>query len=196
MVLGSKKPVERLKEGKLLRRLRSGDASAFVEAYDIFAPKIYRHALYRTSSHETAEDIMSLTFLRAWEYVSTNASEIERLKAFLYRIANNLIVDHYRSKARAPVGLTEEMERTMAVEASAESRAERALEKDRLHGALGELREETRELLVMRYIDELSIEEIAALKGKKKNAVYVALHRAVKELKNACSGTLPENSSA
>jgi len=53
---------------------------------------------------------------------------------------------------------------------------------------LARLRSETRELLVMRYIDDLSIGEIAELTGKKKNAVYVALHRAVKELQNLCAG--------
>ena len=90
--------MDRLKETLLLRRIRSGDPAAFVETYDFFAPKIYRHALFKTSSPETADDVMSETFLRAWEVVRERAEEIRNLRAFLYRIADNLIIDWYRKK--------------------------------------------------------------------------------------------------
>lgn len=176
-----------LKEGKFARRLRKGDQTAFTEAYDHFAPKLYRHAYYRTSDHETAEDIMGQTFLKAWEFVSQNPGDVKNLKAFLYRICNNLIVDHYRSKARTDVAMTEGIERTLEDGTDIEADADLGLARERMHEALEALREETRELIVMRYIDELSIEEIAVIKGKTKNALYVALHRAVKELRIVCS---------
>mgnify|MGYP001286659091 CR=1 FL=1 len=62
----------------LLARIQSGDGSAFIEAYDLFAPKLYRHALFRTSSPEVAEDIASETFTRAWEVIREKAKEIRR----------------------------------------------------------------------------------------------------------------------
>lgn len=180
---------ERLKEAQLLRRIRSGDDSAFVETYDLFAPKIWRHVLYRTGSGETADDIMSDTFLRAWEYVRSKAKEIEHLRAFLYRIANNLVVDHYRRRAKAAIPIDEDLERTLGADDGLDDRLDLGFEKDRMRRALLELRTEVRELLVMRFVDDLSIEEIAVTTGRSKNAVYVAIHRAIKELKTVCVTT-------
>lgn len=188
--------MEAKKEKSLLKRIHRGDASAFAETYDLFAPKIYRHALFRTSSKETAEDIMSQTFLKAWEYISKNAKEVTYLKAFLYRVANNLIIDHYRAKDRMPVSLTDEMEQVLPGGGDIEEETDFVLDKDRMHDALCQLKVETRELLVMRYVDDLTMDEIAELKGKNKNALYVALHRAVKELKIICSSGLPPKNSA
>ncbi len=181
--------MERLKEALLLSRIQSGDETAFVETYEFFGPKIYRHALFRTSSPETADDIMSETFVRAWETMRVKAAEIQHLKAFLYRVADNLIIDHYRRNARAAVAISDEIEETLRAPGDPHKDVDRMLKSERLVQALDRLRPETRDLLVMRYIDDLPIEEIAEMTGKKKNAVYVALHRAVKELKIACPAT-------
>jgi len=178
--------LDAIKEALLLARIQSGDESAFVEAYGLFSPKIYRHALFRTSSPQTAEDIMSETFVRAWETVRVKAAELRHLKAFLYRIADNLIIDHYRKNARAAVPISEDIEETLASGEDPHAALDRTLQGERLQGLLKRLRPETRDLLVMRFIDDLPIEHIAERTGKKKNAVYVALHRAVKELKSLC----------
>ncbi len=185
--------VEGLKETLLLARIQSGDESAFVEAYGHFAPKIYRHALFRTSSPQTAEDVMSETFARAWGVVRARSGEIRHLKAFLYRIADNLIIDHYRSNARAPVPIDEDLEATLSSPSDPQRDLDRTLASDLLAEGLARLRPETRDLLVMRYIDDLPIGHIAERTGKKKNAVYVALHRAVKELQQLCAGPRSEN---
>lgn len=177
----------------LLARIQSGDETAFVETYDLFAPKLYRHALFRTSSPETAQDIASETFVRAWESIRAKAKEIRHLKAFLYRIADNLIIDHYRRNARAAVPISDEIEETLRAPGDPLEEIDRRLAGDRLAAMLAKLRPETRDLLVMRYIDDLPIEHIAASTGKKKNAVYVALHRAVKELKDLCAGSPSDN---
>ena len=163
-----------------------------MEAYDLFAPKLYRHALFRTSSPEVAEDISSETFARAWEVVREKAQEIRHLKAFLYRIADNLIIDHYRKNARAAVPISEEIEETLRAPGDPHESLDRTLAGEKMAGLLGKLKPETRDLLVMRYIDDLPIEHIATVTGKKKNAIYVALHRAVKELKQLCAGSTSE----
>jgi RNA polymerase sigma-70 factor (ECF subfamily) len=185
--------VEGLKESLLLARIQTGDEAAFVETYELFAPKIYRHALFRTSSPQIAEDIMSETFVRAWETVQNKASEIRHLKAFIYRIADNLIIDHYRKNARAAVSISEELEQTLASPGDPHETLDRVLAGDRLAAQLSRLRPEARDLLVMRYIDDLPIEDIAERAGKKKNAIYVALHRAVKELQQLCAGSPSDN---
>ena len=185
--------IDRLKEAQLLRRIQSGDDSAFTEAYDIYAPKLWKHAYYRTGTKEQADDIMSEAFLRAWEFIRERAKEIQHLRAFLYRVTNNLIVDHYRRKARAPIAMDEEMERTMRYDAEIDTNTDLLMESEKMREALLELRTDVRELLVMRFIDDLTIEEISVTTGKTKNAVYVAIHRAVKELKILCSETTSTN---
>ena len=177
----------------LLARIQSGDGSAFIEAYDLFAPKLYRHALFRTSSPEVAEDISSETFTRAWEVIREKAKEIRHLKAFLYRIADNLIIDHYRKNARAAVPISEEIEETIRAPGNPHEELDKTLAGEKMVGMLEQLKPETKDLLVMRYIDDLPIEHIATVTGKKKNAIYVALHRAVKELKELCAATASDN---
>lgn len=182
--------LNKLKESQLLRRLKKKDDSAFVEAYDIYAPKIFRHALFRTSSEEVAQDIMSETFLRAWEYLRSGKKELTYLQAFLYRIANNLVVDHYRSRAKDPDRIDEHLERRLGQDSGIIETTDLRIEYERMLAALSLIKEDARDLLVMRYIDELTIEEISVRTDKKKNAVYVALHRAVKELKHVCETEL------
>jgi RNA polymerase sigma-70 factor (ECF subfamily) len=185
--------VERIKEALLLARIKAGDGTAFVETYDLFAPKLYRHALFRTSSPEVAEDLVSETFVRAWEHVREKAKEIRHLKAFLYRIADNLIIDHYRKNARAAVPISEEIEETLRAPGDPHAALDGLLAGEKVAAKLRELRPETRDLLVMRYVDDLPIERIAETTGKKRNAVYVALHRAVKELKALCETPASDN---
>lgn len=182
-----------IKEVILLARIQSGDGTAFVEAYDFFAPKLYRHALFRTSSPEVADDITSETFTRAWESIREKAKEIRHLQAFLYRIADNLIIDHYRRNSRSALPISDEIEETLRAPGDPHEQLDKTLASEKLAGMLSKLRPETRDLLVMRYIDDLSIGDIAATTGKKANAIYVALHRAVGELKELCLETTSDN---
>ena len=181
--------IDRLKEAQILRRIQKGDDSAFTEAYDLYAPKLWKHAYYRTGAKEHADDIMSDTFLKAWEFIRVRAKEIQHLRAFLYRVTNNLIIDHYRRNARAPVRMDEELERTLGYDTGIEDETDMNFESEKMRLALAELRVEVREVLVMRFIDDLSIEEISDATGKSKNAVYVSIHRAIKELKTVCAAT-------
>lgn len=169
------------------REIRDGvnrrDASAFLAAYDLYAPKVYRHALIRLSSHEQAEDTVSFAFMKAWEELRDPAFRVNNFKAFLFRIANNHIIDHWRGKGRIPASLDlmEDHEHP-----SVEERVTHELDAAFAHGealqALACLPEEARRLVQWRFIDELSIKEIVHLSGKNAAAVYVAIHRALRRL--------------
>ena len=179
--------IDHLKEAQWLDRIQGGDDSAFTEVYQDYAPRIWRHVYYRTNDRETADDIMGETFLRTWAFVRVRASEIEHLRAFIYRVANNLVVDHYRSRSRAAIQMDEVLERTLRYDAGIPESADEMLLAEAMRQALLQLQAEPRELLVMRFIDDLTIEEIAEALGKNRNAVYVSIHRAVKKLKEVCS---------
>lgn len=163
----------------LTRRVNTRDQAAFLELYDRFSASIYRHALIRVGSKEVAEDVVSHTFTKAWEYLRDPEKSIQNCKAFLFRIAHNHIVDHWRDKERQPVIVDElDLENQPATPSGADDLADRALDVRWLRERLAEMPEEERRLLLWRFVDELPIIEISRLSGKSMGATYVALHRA------------------
>lgn len=157
---------------------------SFLQAYDEYAEKILRHIYFRVSSMPLAEDLMSETFLRAWQY-ARQGGEVRSFKSFLYRIANNLVVDHYRRKGREPAPLEEAPEDAEAekILPRLEAELDRAFDRAAIAGYFSILPVEYRELLIYRYIDDLSIREIHALTGKSFAAIYTGIHRALKKLR-------------
>lgn len=165
--------------------LQPGSPEQFVKAYDHYAPLIYRHAVSRVGNRETAEDIASQVFLKAWEYLETAARPVENVRAFLFHISHNLICDHYRKRKFE----------TVAFDALTERHAPQTPEKSshvfveereiilEVEQTLALLDEAYRDVLVWRYVEELSIEEISSISGKSPNVIYVTLHRALKKLR-------------
>lgn len=155
----------------------------FLEFYDVLGPKIYRHALFRTSSKQSAEDITSEAFLRTWQYLIETKKPIKNFRAFIYRITNNLIVDHYRRQPKEPIFLEYDEFKTMP---GPETRPGIIHEEDmkKIFRALNKLSSEQKNILIWRYIDGLGIKEITKITGKSCTNIYVIIHRALKNLKN------------
>lgn len=154
---------------------------AFLDAYDFYAPRIFRHIYFRVSSKETAEDITSQVFLKTWKYLLSD--NIKNIKSFLYRVASNLLVDYYRKKSREPVQVDEEFENISFYEKDIVKEINNQEELQDVRRAASRLKKDFRDIIVMRYIDGLSIEEISEISGKSKNAVYISISRAIGELK-------------
>ncbi|OGF21301.1 hypothetical protein A2316_02035 [Candidatus Falkowbacteria bacterium RIFOXYB2_FULL_38_15] len=173
--------LRQFKEAIWLQKLNKGDKEVFSQCYDFYAPKLYRHVFYRLGSKELAEDMVSEVFKKTWEFLVDSDKKIDNLRAFLYRVANNLIIDYYRSKARQPILIDETLEAQLGDEGSEAEKIGSRFEIGQVLKSLEELSKETRDILIWRYVDELSISEISNLSGKKKNAVYVSIHRALRE---------------
>lgn len=154
----------------------------FLEAYDLYADAIFRHCSYRLLDRERGSDLMQDTFMRAWEYLA-KGQKVDNMRAFLYRVANNLIVDYVRKKKEMSL---EKMMEDDGFEPGKDSTPDlhRKLEKDRIIGALAHLEETYREVLVLRYIDELPPADIAELLGVSANVVSVRIHRGLKQLRS------------
>ena len=169
-------------EKKLLKQVNQGESRAFEEFYGLYVKKIYRFIYYRINSKQDAHDLTSETFCRAWQSAA-QGSKIENLKAFIYRIAHNLVVDFYAQKPKAPLELNEELRETLPEENGLEKRMAINSDVEQVKKAIGELPDSYREVLIMRFLDELSISEISQALGKSKNNVYVLIHRALKAIK-------------
>lgn len=152
----------------------------FTAAYDEYADAIYRHCYYRVSDKEQAEELMHDTFLRAWDFAQKGA-EIENMRAFLYKIANNLIINWYKKKKSDSLDAMMEAGFDVATD---DMTAEEMDRERTLRTLLNALDPENRQMLVMRYIDELGTSEIAKIMDLSENAVSARLSRAIKKLRS------------
>ncbi|MAF36459.1 hypothetical protein CL622_05075 [archaeon] len=169
----------------LLVRLKSNDPEAFAQVYDIYAERIYRFVYFKTSSHEQAEDLAADVFLRAWQYI-TSGHEVENLNALLYKTARNLVIDHYRRRSNTDVSIDREdvMELSDHRQTELLSKIHIDSEMERVQTILHKLKTEYREVIILRYLDELSISEIADILERTKGSVRVLIHRALKVVRS------------
>jgi RNA polymerase sigma-70 factor (ECF subfamily) len=177
-----------LRDKILLYRIQTKrDAQAYAELYDTYVAGIYRFISFKVSSKEEAQDLTSEAFLRAWHYL-LESRDVASFSALIYRIARNLVIDHYRSR-RHNVSLDERIE-TDEEENSSPTDGGRqiklldaTIEASAVVEAMKLMKEEYRDILMLRYIEELSTGEIAEIVNKSHVHVRVLLHRATNTLK-------------
>lgn len=175
------------KKKNVLGKINQGDEDTFLKVYDFYTPKLFRHAYYRIGSKEVAQDIAQQVFFKTWQYLMTKNNKIDNLNAFLYRSTNNLIADYYRKAERGNITIDDEdgnteIEKKLSTEPSYINEIDHDLEIEKVKKVLNNLKPEYQDLITWRYLDDLSINEIAKVSGKSKNAVYVGIHRSLKEL--------------
>ncbi|MFA5997518.1 MAG: RNA polymerase sigma factor [Candidatus Paceibacterota bacterium] len=153
----------------------------FLKAYDQFADAIFRHCVFRISDREKAKDIAQVSFVRLWDYMA-QGKEIDNMRAFLYRIANNLIIDEYRKKKEDSLDRMRD-EEGFDIGFDARNDIETKDEHTRALRLLDALPDKYREALVMRHIDGLSVKDIAHLTKETENVISVRIHRAIEKLK-------------
>ncbi|MCD5396494.1 MAG: RNA polymerase sigma factor [Candidatus Pacebacteria bacterium] len=157
----------------------------FKKIYNLYVEKIYRFVFIKVNSQQIAEDLTSEVFLRFWKTLKKdNSQKIENPKAFLYKTARNLIIDHYRSYSVKKEISIEEVKETQELVQNAKKKDLLLLEIEEIQRALSKLKEEYQDVILWYYLDNLSVEEIAKILGKSENAVRVMIHRAINSLKN------------
>jgi len=152
----------------------------FIAAYDQFSDAIYRHVYFRVYNREAAKDLMQDTFARTWDYLR-KGKEVQNLKAFLYKVANNLIIDEYRKKKE--ISLDGLQKNGFDVESPDQIKIVQEVENNHALKLVSKLEPHHRDIIVMRYVNDLTIKEIAEIIGQSENVVSVRINRGVKELK-------------
>ena len=180
-----------IKDQSLLSRLKNDNKEAFIEAYDLYVDEIHRFVFFKVGNKEEAEDITSAVFLKTWNYIQETERLVEKtLKALLYKIARTTIIDHYRKKSnQANLSIDDEEKGFDVVDEKQDVQKsfEIANDFDLVQEKLQELKDEYREIILLRYINELSIDEIAKQLGKSKGNIRVLTHRALKALSDLVS---------
>ncbi len=176
-----------LQEKLLLYRARvKKDPEAFGKIYDLYAERIHRFIYFKVSSVEEAQDLTADVFLKVWSYLlDEKGKEVRHLSALLYGVARNRVIDHYRSKAgRETLPLHEEAEDTIGDERDDKKKTDAKIDVTMLEKHLRSLKDEYREVLVMKYLDELETFEISRILGKTQGNVRVLLHRALDAIRD------------
>lgn len=157
----------------------------FLQAYDDYADAIFRHIALRLGDRERARELMQDTFMKAWEYIS-GGKTVENMRAFLYRVANNLIIDTARRRKLRTEQSLEQMHEDQGFDPPAEedNSARTHIDSELVLPVLQSIDESLRTPLVMRYVDGLSPREIAELLGVSANVVSVRIHRGMEALRS------------
>ncbi len=178
--------IEKLKEKNLKDRLKQKDQIAFEEMYNKNVDDVYRFIYFKIGKKDEASDLSSLVFLKTWEYIQkSNDLKKDTLRALVYKIARNVVIDYYRSRRGENLSLDDENNKIDLVDEDYNLEMEISVKDDynKLMLKIMELKNEYREIIIMRFVNDLSLEEIASVTGKKKINVRVILHRAIKALK-------------
>lgn len=154
----------------------------FSALYEELAAKVYRHVRLRVGSEHDAEDIVAQTFMKTWDYVNKGKIILNK-KAFVFRVANNLIIDWYRAKNTRPIPMEDVEEAKLGV---TENNWDEAIDArhslEQVEQALDQLDPSYRDAIVLQYMEGHSVKDVAKKLKVSENVVYVRVHRGRKKL--------------
>ena len=163
------------KQGKIL------DRHALEEIYEQYSLKLFRYAYRLLGKQDTAEDCVSETFSRFLNSLKGNPEGPDNVQAYLYRVAHNWITDYYRRQPPPMEPLEENIQDRKNGSAAAVLGDE--MEKARVRDALQLLPMEQRQVVVLRFLEEQTHQEVAASLGKSAEATRALQYRALSSLR-------------
>lgn len=171
-------------DDKELVKLAKDDKDAFGELYERYMPKIYNYIYYRTSNQHDAEDLTAKVFFRAMSHIGNYVDKGVPFQAWLYRIAHNLVANWHRDQGRRKViALDDYVVHTLKSEAP-DRLAEESEEQEKLMEVIRRLPEERQQLLLLKFINQLSNAEIGKIMDRTEGAVKSLYHRTLLSLRD------------
>lgn len=175
-----------LSEADLIQRAQKGDREAIAEIYDRYQASIFTYIYYRVSDQECAEDLAGEVFVRMIEKLPSYVHNDRPVLAWLYTIAHNLVIDHYRATDRNhPIPFQESVASHPQEDGHPAQKTEELLVQECLARAMQILTEDQRQLIQLKFIEDREIAEVAALLGRNERAIRSLQHRALAALGRA-----------
>lgn len=159
----------------------AGDSSAFAHLYDSYVDALYRFAYFRVGDQFTAEDLTSQVFLKAWEKLDSYEMRGLPFGAWLFRIARNLIADHFRV-SRDTASLDADDAIHVASTDDVHGEVSQKLDTESLLAKLHGLTEDQQQVLILKFVEGLATDEIAEVMGKNAGAVRALQMRGLQAL--------------
>ena len=167
----------------LVKSVQNGDQEAFAKIYDVFIDPIYRYIYYRVNSAD-AEDLIETVFLKAWENINQYKHDKKSFGAWLFRIAHNLVVDHYRSAKDKVYDQLDPRTPDVNRQHNPIKSTQNTLDNQMLKEAIKSMKKEYRDIIIHKFVNELSNKEIAEILNKSEGSLRILQFRALKALKN------------
>ena len=176
-------------EKEFLIRAIGGEASAFGLLYKHYQPQIYRFIYFKVGLREEAEDLPHQVFLNAWNNIEGYQFQGFPFSSWLYRIARNQVVDHYRA-AKPNTSSLDNVDTEIAAPLDDPIAAiEDKNNLTKIKMAISRLKPEYQEIIIMRFVEDMAVKEVASAMGKSEGAIKILQHRAVKSLKKLINGS-------
>jgi RNA polymerase sigma-70 factor (ECF subfamily) len=156
----------------------------FGQIYDQYIDKIYRFVYLKVNSQEAAEDITSKVFLKGWEAFNSPKAEVKNQGAFLYQIARNAVVDHYREKGRSKVVSVDDSPEIADPGTDSQEKAILSADINVIKKGIQKLEKEYQDIIIWHYLEDIPIANIAELTGRPAGTIRVMLHRGLNDLRN------------
>jgi RNA polymerase sigma-70 factor (ECF subfamily) len=168
-------------DSALREGVKRGEPAALASVYDEYSPLIFRYLYRRVGNARLAEDLTGQVFVKLLEAVERDTLWNKSFRGWLYRIAHNVLIDHFRKHGNQK--LVELDESLVSDEEGLEATITSRLQLERVQQALGQLTEEQAQVIVLRFGEGLSNQEVAQIMGKREGAIKGLQHRAVKALR-------------
>ena len=165
---------------QLVQAAKAGRSDAMGQLYDIYAVAIYKFVFYKTMHKETAEDLTSKVFFKVLEKLETFNSEKSSFRTWLYTVARNTVIDHYRTqKKNKNIDDVWDLSSKEKVDDIVENR----MQLEKVQEALKDLKIEQREIVLLRVWQGMSYKEIAEVTGSTEAACKMSYSRSMKIVK-------------
>jgi len=171
----------KLEDEEMLVEQARTDTEAFNKLYEFYFPKIYGFILKRVGHKQTAEDIMSTTFMNVFTKLDQYSPEKGSFNSWIFKIASNNLIDHYRKSGKRQETDIEEFFHLESEDQKPDEYTENQLDRVRIEKALRKLPEKYAKLIQLKYFGQLTNIEIAEILEITPNSAGVKIHRAVKK---------------
>lgn len=152
-----------------------------VDIYEEYSPRLFAYAFRLLGESNLAEDCVSETFSRFLQAIKRGGGPVDNLKAYLYRISHNWIMDYYNN--RIPEQTNVKIEELQSGFGKPEALVSQELENEKVRKALMDLPENQRQVIMLRFYEEWSHEDTAAALGKTQEASRALQYRALESLR-------------
>nr|HID13440.1 sigma-70 family RNA polymerase sigma factor [Anaerolineae bacterium] len=159
------------------------DPEAFGLLYERYVGSIYNYIYYRTGNHHDAEDLTARTFYRALKHISRYVDRGAPFSAWLYRIAHNVVANWHRDRSRRQIISLDELVMGTLKREEPAILAEEREEQDMLLQAVRRLPPERQQLLILKFVEQMSNAEIAQVMGRTEGAIKSLYHRTLVALR-------------
>ncbi len=173
-------------EKNIIERAIKGEASAFGLLYDKYQEQIYRFIYLKVGHREEAEDLTHQVFLKTWGSIDRYNFQGFPFSAWLYQIARNQVVDYYRTKK---VNITLESIAELKIESHYSNEIDVNSDIEKVKQAIHKLNPKQQDVIILRFIEDFSLSEVASILDKTETAVKLLQYRAIKNLKRILNQT-------